>query len=467
VNAAAPPTPPAIDRVDVIGGGLAGLAAAVGLASRGVPVTVLEARDRLGGRASSFVDPETGETLDNCQHVSMGCCTALARFCRTVGIDDRFRTADSLTFIDPQGRHSRLWAAPLPAPLHLAPAFARLKFLSLREKLLLARGLRRLARLRTHEIPEVSFGDWLRSQGQTPRLLSQFWEVVLVSALSETLDRIDIGHARKVFVDGFLRHREGWRVHLPTVPLDELYGTPVIAWLRRHGGRVELRSPVRRLHGSLARIEAVELRDGTIQPAGAVILAAPHHRLPAMLPEDVAAHPSLAGISRLESAPISSLHLVFDRPVLELPHAVLIGRLSQWVFQRDGGVRCQVVMSASRPLEGLPQEQVRDQVLGELAEIFPGVREARLLHWRLVTERRAVFSATPGVDALRPIQQSPVPNLQLAGDWTATGWPATMEGAVRSGYLAAENVLRQRGAPADLCPEELPTAWLSRKLIGE
>jgi squalene-associated FAD-dependent desaturase len=464
-------------RVLVIGGGLAGLAAATGLAEHGVPVTVLEARDRLGGRASSFVDPVSGEIVDNCQHVSMGCCTSLQRFCRTVGIADRFRIERELVFVDPEGGRSRLAESSLPAPLHLAPAFARLRYLTLREKLRLASGLRALARLQPERLSrEESFRDWLTAHGQPERIVERFWEVVLVSALSESLDRIDVGHARKVFVDGFLRNREGWRVHLPLAPLDELYGAPVVDWLREHGGEVQFLSGVRRLLGDRDRIAAVEFRDGSQRAVDEVILAVPQYRVLDLLPGDVAALPELAGIARIESAPITSLHLWFDRPIMDLPHAVLIGRLSQWVFRRESqppgasgqhpGYVYQVVISASRGLRGSPQEEICDRVLQELRSIWPDARTASVLHWRLVTEQRAVFSATPGVDALRPAQQSPVPNMQLAGDWTATGWPATMEGAVRSGYLAASNVLRRRGIPAELVAEPLPTAPLSRVLYG-
>lgn len=467
----------------IVGGGLAGLAAAVALAGQGVPVEVLESRDRLGGRASSFADPETGETVDNCQHVSMGCCTNLQHFCRTVGIADRFRIVPSLAFFDPEGRTSTLSAAPLPAPLHLAPAFARLKYLTLGEKFRLAGGLRALARHRPGDADRSqTFRDWLIQHRQSARLIERFWDVVLVSALSESLDRIDVGHARKVFVDGFLRHRLGWQVQVPTVPLDELYGQPVVDWLTRHGGTVRCRAPVRRLHGSCGGVTAVELRDGTQQPVGDVVLAVPQHRVLDLLPADVAAAPPLAGVSQLESAPITSLHLWFDRRITELPQAVLIGRLSQWVFQRqepetsDGGAPAiaespprwayQVVISASRSLRGAPQTEIRDRVLAELAELWPAAAAAQLVHWRLVTEQRAVFSVVPGVDRLRPVQQSPAANLQLAGDWTATGWPATMEGAVRSGYLAAENVLRRRGLNARLLQPDLPTARLSRWMFG-
>jgi squalene-associated FAD-dependent desaturase len=463
------------DRVHILGGGLAGLAAATVLLQHGVPVTLLEARDRLGGRASSFVDAETGETVDNCQHVSMGCCTALQHFCRTVGVAPLFRDEKELTFIDPDGGRSTLRAAPLPAPLHLAPAFARLRYLTFREKLQLARGLRALARLRPEDVSEqTSFLDWLTAQRQSPRVIERFWDVVLVSALSESLDRIDVRYAQKVFVDGFLRHRDGWRVQTPVVPLDDIYGRPVLHWLKSHGGDVRLNAAVRRLRGTTGGVTTVALRDGQELPVVDVILAVPPHRVADLLPPEIAHSATFTAVSHIDSAPITSVHVWFDRPVLDLDHAVLIGRLSQWVFTRPGRAAgensspsaCQVVVSASRALRGLPQEELRDRVLAELTAIWPAAGAARVEHWRVVTEHRAVFSAVPGIDALRPPQQSSVPNLQLAGDWTATGWPATMEGAVRSGYLAASNVLRRRGIVPPPLPPDLPTARLSRWLFG-
>jgi squalene-associated FAD-dependent desaturase len=475
-----PETASAERRVIIVGGGLAGLAAAVGLTRHGVPVTLLESRDRLGGRASSFVDPQSGETLDNCQHVSMGCCTNLLAFNRILGIESKFRTLPELVFIDPDGKRSRLRASRLPAPLHLAPAFARMGFLTLREKLRLALGLRALARLSPSEARDgETFLNWLIRHRQPARIRERFWEVVLVSALSETLDRIDVGYARKVFVDGFLRNRHGWEVSIPDAPLEAIYGQPVLEWLSSRGAEVRLRSGVRRLVVADDRISKAELRNGETVAGDAFVLAIPQHLIAECLPPELAEGRGIRALERMETAPISSLHLWFDRKITEESHAALIGRLSQWLFHRpaegvggDGRAPCeaveryQIVISASRDVERMGREQARDQVLRELSDIWPETTAAKLLHWQLVTERRAVFSATPGVDELRLPQQSEVGNLQFAGDWTRTGWPATMEGAVRSGFAAAENILRRRGDSRKLLAEELSTATLSRWLLG-
>jgi squalene-associated FAD-dependent desaturase len=463
------------ERTVIVGGGLAGLAAAVALAGRGIPVTLLESRNRLGGRASSFVDATTGETIDNCQHVSMGCCTNLAHFCRTVGTEGLFRTERALTFIGPDGATADFSESHWPAPLHLFPSFLRLKYLSWRDRWKLARGLRALARDGRAESSGESFADWLRRHGQTPELCERFWHVVLVSALSESLERIDVHYARKVFVDGFLANREGWRVLIPTAPLDELYGGSVNDWLTRHGAEVRMSAAARELEYDGSAIRAVVLRDGERIMGSQFMLAAPHFRVLPLLPEELRRLPEVARIGELESGPISSVHLWFDRAITDLPHAVFVSRLSQWMFNRTRlwgrspgpeGHCYQVVISASREVEERTQDQTIADVVAELAAVWPAAQRARLLRGRVVTERRAVFSAVPGVDRLRPGQQSPVPNLQFAGDWTSTGWPATMEGAVRSGYLAAGNVLARIGRPAQLVQPGLPVARLSRWLLG-
>lgn len=465
----------------IIGGGLAGLAAAMALAGRGVPVTLLESRPRLGGRASSFVDRTTGAAIDNCQHVSMGCCTNFRHFCETVGLERHLRRERELYFVGPDNRVNRFAASSWPAPLHLLPAFRKLSYLSRDDLRSLSRGLRDLARTDPSRLNGQTFDRWLHEHGQTPTAIERVWHVVLVSALSETLDRIDVASARKVFVDAFLAHRHGWEVQIPTVPLDDLYGTELTGWLAQHGASVRTGAGVERLVMHDGLVKAAELRNGEQIAADHFILAVPHHRVADLVPEPLAATPGIAGLTQLESAPISSVHLWFDRPVTPLPHAVFVERLSQWMFNRtalqgagpsspDGPTTetyyYQVVISASRALDGRPQQEVIAEVVAEFAAVWPETRQATLVHSRLVTEHKAVFSVKPGAERHRPPQQTPVANLQLAGDWTRTGWPATMEGAVRSGYLAAENVLRHLGRPDRVVQPNLPVAFLSRLLFG-
>lgn len=461
-------------QVIIVGGGLAGLAAAAALGVRGLDVMLFESRPRWGGRASSFVDQGSGELIDNCQHVAMGCCTNFRHFCRLVEIDDLFRTESRLWFVEPSGRRSQLAAAPLPAPLHLFPSLVMLKHLSWRDKWSLAFGLRALARAKREDVRGQSFDRWLQGHQQTPGAIDRFWHVVLVSALSESLDRIDTWEARRVFVDGFLANREGWQVRIPTAPLSEIYGSRLAGWLERQGVRLRLQTGVSRLIVEGGRASGVELRSGEQVVAAHVILAVPWHLVGTMIPDELRSQPQLNALDELEAAPISSVHLWFDRPVMPLPHAALVGGLSQWIFNRDviqsrHDVQqhyYQVVVSASRSLSAMTNDQIIEQVVGELRSAWPDARAAKLLRGRVVTEHKAVVSPLPGASERRPPQQSFIPNVQFAGDWTQTGWPATMEGAVRSGYLAAENVLRILGRSERVLQPDLPVAWLSRVVLG-
>jgi squalene-associated FAD-dependent desaturase len=446
------------DRVAIIGGGLAGLATATALALRGFHVTLLESRNRLGGRAGSFTDAGSGQLVDACQHVSMGCCTNFTHFCRTVGIDHFLQTQRRLAFMTADRRVSLLSADPLPAPFHLARSLFRTHYLTWSDKLRVAWGLACL-RL-TRDDADPPFLDWLRRHGQSPRVVEHFWGVVLTSALNETPDRIGLRYARKVFVDGFLRHRSGFEVQLPVVPLGRLYGPELQGWLERHDVGLRLGQAARRLSVEGDAVRDLELRDGGRFEAVWYVVATPFDRLLDLLPEElIDREPCFGNLRRLGSSPITSVHLWFDRDVLGVPHAVLVGCEGQWVFNRGtaapGEHYVQVVVSASRQFRRLGHEEVQNRIVAELGRLFPRVKAAALARARVVTEHAATFSAVPGVDRWRPGQASPVRNLFLAGDWTATGWPATMEGAVRSGYLAAEALLKRSGRPERLLQSDL------------
>lgn len=465
-----------LPQVIVAGGGLAGLAAAAALAPRGCRVTLLESRPRLGGRATSVLDRNTSEWIDNCQHVSLGCCTNFQHFCRSAGIDQFLRTEEELYFIGRDGVVNRLREGRLPSPLHLARSFDRMSYLSVADRWCIARAIRRLCRWRPGIQPPQTLLEWLKNQRQTPAAIDRFWNVILTSALSETLDRIDVGHARKVIVDGFLRNRTGWRMQVPTLPLEEFYGKHLRSRLEEQGVAIRLQSGLQRLLVQDRKITGVLLRNGEELSADHLILALSPRLISDMLPQDSPLVDELRPPSEMESAPITSVHLWFDREITPLPHAVIVDRLSQWIFSRDklqqrsptcqAGHYYQVVISASRNLQGRDQQEIIREVLADLSAIMPPAGEANLLHSRVITEHHAVFSVLPGVDDRRPPQQSSLPNLQYAGDWTRTGWPGTMEGAVRSGYLAAENLLKQLGRPEPLLQPDLPTTRLSRWLLG-
>jgi squalene-associated FAD-dependent desaturase len=461
----------------IVGGGLAGLAAASALVGRGLRISLIESRPRLGGRASSFLDPATGQPVDNCQHVSMACCTNLADFCFRVGTGGLFRREPTVNFLGPDGRLSRLRAGVLPAPLHLAGSFLLARYLRWSDKLRVAHGLACLARERDDR-PGESFADWLLRHRQNVRTINLYWATVLVSALNERLEQMDVGHARKVFLDGFLRNRDGFQMEIPLVPLGELYGTRLETWLRDHDVSVRLTTGVRSVEGDgEGSVTGVTLRSGESIPADFVILAVPFDRVSSLLGDDLAGRiDRLEGVGSMRAAPITGVHLWFDQPVCPYDHVVTVGRLIQWVFNHtaiqgraatdDGGQYLQIVISAAYDLLAFDKTAILDAVLAELGEIWPEARAAGLLRSWVVTEHGATFAVRPGIEALRPPQRTPVEGLFLAGDWTDTGWPATMEGAVRSGYRAAEGILADLGRPARLLQPDLPAARLSRWLLG-
>ncbi|MBD3676193.1 MAG: FAD-dependent oxidoreductase [Planctomycetaceae bacterium] len=484
--------------VAVIGGGLAGLAAGCALADRGYRVTILESRPRLGGRASSFEDRESGELIDNCQHVAMGCCTNYLHFCRVLGIDGFLERQRELHFVDRSGTISRFRPSRwLPSPLHLAGPLVSLKYLTFQDKKSISEAMRRLVALsrttREHVVSEkflqefditeedldakratwndrLTFQEFLESCGQSEHVIRTFWHVVLVSALSESLDNISFKQGAQVFIDGFLRNRHGWEVHIPTVPLEEFYGESLERWFSDRGGIIQTNAGVESLALSeRGKIRSIQLRDGREIEADHVIVSVPWHRVLDLLPSELQL--KYQPLSEIPAAPISSVHLWLDREITDLPHAVFVDHLSQWMFNRtrlDQHLKnkksfyYQIVISASGNLKTMTQQEIIERVLGDLRSVFPAVAEAELLNSRVVTEHKAVFSPRPGIESARPSQSTPIENLHLAGDWTETGWPATMEGAVRSGYLAAESVLKQEGVDETVLQPDLVTGKLVR-----
>jgi squalene-associated FAD-dependent desaturase len=448
-------------HVIVVGGGLAGLAAAAALAESRCRVTLLEARRRCGGRAASYEDPVGGGLVDACQHVAMGCCTNFLDLCRRAGLDDALRRDRTLWFIGPDGDRSRCTPSRvLPAPLHLAPLLFGMRHFSVGEKLALGRGMLRLARYRPADAADAATAlEWLRLIGQSERVIRLFWQPVIESALGESIDLVGITAARKVVVDGFLAHRDAADLIVPTEPLGRLFGDRLIRWLEGAGVVVESGMTV-------TEIERAAVRCGTESiPCDAVVLAVPWKAAARLVPDIVP-----TGNERLAGSPITAVHLWFDRDVIDVPHAVLVGRVSQWVFRGEHGSttpgHCQVVISASRGLMQSGRQAIVDQVVAELREVFPAARNATLRDAKVVTDPTAVLSVRPGVDAQRPAAVTRVPNLFLAGDWTATGWPSTMEGAIRSGRIAAVAAGRYLGLTVPAVVPDLPKNPLVRLITA-
>jgi squalene-associated FAD-dependent desaturase len=461
-------------RVCVIGGGLAGIAAASALQSCGYQVVLLEARARLGGRAASFQDRDSGEWIDLCQHVSMGCCTNLSWLCQQAGIEDCFARSRSIHFVDTHGRVCSLSANRfLPAPLHLLPALLRMRFLTLGDRISIGRAIVRLLRMSAKEaIAHTDMSAWLIASRQSPVAIRQFWEPVLVSALGDSLNRVSVSAARKVFADGFCSSPEAYELQIPSVPLSVVYGERLFNWLRGAGVAVELGEAVKTVTQLPSGQLAVTSAQGATREFSAVVLAVPWWQVASLFEATLVAKlPSLAGLSRLAPSPITGIHLWFDRPITDLPHAVLLNRLSQWLFSRPGAsgenseYYYQVVISGSHDLATREKQIIIDEVVSDLQSAFPRAQQARLVRSKSVTEPHAVFTPNRESESLRPAQKTNVPSIFLAGDWTVTGWPATMEGAVRSGFLAAEEVARQFQQPQKFLRPDLQKSGLAGLFI--
>jgi len=467
----------------VIGGGLAGLACAVALAESGVKVRLFEKRPHLGGRATSYSLPD-GSEVDNCQHVTLACCTNLADFYRRAGADGKIRFYDRLYFADRDGRRSTIAASMLPPPLHMAPSFLNFGALGLGDKAGIAKALMAIARAggKPPDTDGVTMLDWLHRMRQTPDAIERFWRVVLVSALDEELSRMDARYGIDVFWKAFLGSRGGYRVGIPSVPLAELYEGCREAIVRK-GGEVRLRNGVREIRVREGRFAGVAMDDGSEISADACVAAVPHDILPGMLPAPMSEDGGpLAGLRHLRTSPITGVHLWFDRAVMKEPFLALLDHTTQWIFNKSllyapagtngdtpaRGQYLQLVISASYDLVPRSRQDIIDLCRREIEEVLPATREAKLEKATVIKEVHATFSPEPGVDQWRPAQKTAVAGLFFAGDWTRTGWPATMEGAVRSGYLAAEETLASFGDPrkflqADLAFEGLSRIWAKQR----
>jgi len=454
--------------VAVAGGGLAGLAAGCALAEAGFRVSLFERRPYLGGRASSYQHPGTGEVVDNCQHVLLGCCTNLVDFYRRIGVEEKIRWFDRLVFVEPDGRQSAISPTWLPAPLHTAPSFLLAASLGLRDKLAIARAMLAIARGAEDDGSE-NFRHWLERHGQTARAIERFWKVVLVSALNEELERSSVRYGAQVFRESFLKSAAAGRMGVPTVPLTDLYSAAG-DYIAQRGGEVRLRAPVEAFAADAEKVKLCVA--GTEAAYDFFVVALPFNAIGGVLPQDEVAEPLRQAAGQMESSPITGIHLWFDRQITELEHAVLLDRTIQWMFHKskllgrkaeDGGSYVELVVSSSKTLVDKSKNEIVDLAGRELGEFFPAVRNARLVKSTVIKEVHATWSPAPGADRNRPPALTAWARVLLAGDWAATGWPATMEGAVRSGYLAAEALARAAGVRGSrfLVPD-LPARGLMR-----
>src|SRR5580698_5514693 len=465
--------------VAIAGGGLAGLAAACALSEAGCSVTLFEKRPFLGGRASSWEHPGTGEVVDNCQHVLFRVCTNLIEFYERIGVADQIRWYDQMTFIEPGGRTSVMKASFWPAPLHTSPSFLGFSFLNAADKVSISRAMMPLLFRKEHDTKR-SFQQWLDDHGQTKNAVERFWKPILISALSEDLDRISISAAAQVVRES-MKSPAARHMGVPTVPLTDLYNEAG-DYIRSRGGAILFRQPLEGFAPSASGIQ-MQLRD---QPdseqkdaaAGSfdfLVLALPFDALDKVLPQASESAALKEQIARFENSPITGIHLWFDRQITDLDHAVLLDRTIQWMFHKSRlqpmrtsdatatGSYIELVVSSSKDLIEKSRAEIVDLALSEVREFFPEAREANLIKSTVIKEVNATYSPRPGIDAFRPAAVTAWPRVFLGGDWTATGWPATMEGAVRSGYLAAEALARAAGIrDSKFIVPDLPPGGLMR-----
>ena len=453
--------------VAIAGGGLAGLAAACALAEAGFRVTLLERRPFLGGRASSYQHPGTGETVDNCQHVLFGCCTNLIDFYRRIAVEKNIRWYDTMTFVEPGGRTSVLERSFLPAPLHTTLSFLSFPFLDASDKLAISRAMAALMPVPLRDTGE-SFLDWLHRYKQTENAIQRFWKPVLVSALSEDLELVSVAYAAQVVRES-MKSESAREMGIPTIPLTDLYASAAVYVVGR-GGEVRLRTGVESFRAQTSEVRVTA--SGEERGFDYLVLAVPFDALERILPDTPAAAPLAAMLGRFRTSPITGIHLWFDREISDLDHAVLLDRTVQWMFHKSrliqsrasgSGSYVELVVSSSKSLVDKSKGEIVDLAVKELREFFPVAREANLLKSTVIKEVNATYSPRPGIDEYRPRPETSWPRVFLAGDWTATGWPATMEGAVRSGYQAAESIMHVtgRGAVRFLVPD-LPARGFMR-----
>jgi squalene-associated FAD-dependent desaturase len=445
-----------------VGGGLAGIAAACDLADAGLPVTLVEARPLLGGKTWSFRDAQTDMPVDNGQHVFLGCCASYQQFLQRLGIARATHLQPRLRVpIFAYGyRPATLEASriPLPAPLHMLASFLRLPMLSWREKLQAAQTLIAIARAGRSgrsAYDHLSFADWLRQRGESDNTIKYLWNLITLPTLNEDCEHASAGLALMVFQEGLLRHAGGAHIGYATVGLSELLCDAAARYLRARGASVRLGARVVALEMEEDQLVGARLADGEVLPASQIVLALPHYALAALAPPAYRCHPFFTRAAQLAVSPIVGVNLWLDRVALREPLAAVIGHKdSYWVFDKGAllgldmkdGQYLTVSISGARGYLDQTREQIISQVRGDLEAVLPALRDAQITHALVIKERQATFAAAPGSLAQRLPTETPVRGLFLAGAWTDTGWPATMEGAVLSGHAAARAILSNHAA---------------------
>ena len=435
--------------VAIVGGGLAGIAAALALGEAGHQVTVYEARPRLGGATHSF--DRGGLTVDNGQHVFLRCCTAYRGLLDRLGTTDRVHLQDrfDVRVLTPSGRRGRLRRTALPGPLHLLPALATYSLLRPADRVRAVRASLALRGLDPADpaLDRIDLGTWLAAHGQRGPARRALWDLLAVAALNIRSEDAALGAAAMVFRTALLGRADAADLGVPAAPLGELHGTAAQDAVKRRSGEVRLSAKVTAVGPGTSVVVG-----GTWIEASAVVVAVPHDQAARIVPR--AAAPDRDRWAVLSASPIVNVHVVYDRPVTGLPFAAAVDSPVQWVFDKtavaglDDGQYLTVSVSAADRWIDAPVAALRAEFLPALERLFPAARRARIRDFFVTRERRATFRQCPGSGALRPAAATRWPGLYLAGAWTDTGWPDTMEGAVRSGLEAARLVRRhlERGS---------------------
>jgi squalene-associated FAD-dependent desaturase len=476
-------------RVVVIGGGLAGITAAIALAESGAEVTLLEARPRLGGATCSF--NRDGLIVDTGQHIYLGCCSAYRGLLGKLGMTASapLQARFDVTVLAPGSRQGRLRRTALPGPLHMLSALGRYPFLSMNERVSVSRPALAMRRLDPAD-PKVDaqrFGDWLAARGQSERARRALWDLFTVSALNIAGDDASLALAATVVKTGLLGKNNAADIGVPALPLGELHGDAGATLLAKLGAQVALGTKVSAIEDLTDDLTGARFRVRLARPAedaalgdellaDAVVLAVPHEKAAPLVPPDALPAGTVAAWAGLGASPIVNVHVIYDRKVTDLPFAAAIDSPVQWIFDRTsisglgninhgqsspGQQYLAISLSAADEYVDVPASKLRDQFVPALAELFPAAREAQVAEFFVTRERRATFRQGPGTGALRPRAGTQRPGLVLAGAWTDTGWPDTMEGAVRSGLSAAIELRRTVLAPAGLAPAGLAPAGLA------
>jgi zeta-carotene desaturase len=440
-------------------------------------VTVLERRPYVGGRAYSYLHPALDEVVDS-QHVLLGCCTNLIDFCAEAGVADKVRWYDKQTFLTPDGGASVIERTSLPVPMQYAGSFLRASMLGFADKAAVARGLMGLMRGKP-ERDDESVAQWYRRTGQTERAVRHFWEPIVLATLNDSSENCSMRYGGKVFYEIFLKNSEGGRLGIPTVPLSEFYAAGA-ELIRARGGRVELRASVDRVtqtgdgRWELAAEDAVYRADD-------VVLALPFEQTARLVKgmsllddslQDYMQADLIDIAGRFVHAPFISILLWFDREICDLDHAWLLDTKIQWFFHKSRirsyplgrGSYVELVIAGSRTELSKSRAEILDPALDELRRFFPEAVKAKLLKSGILKEARATFSVTPDLEGSRPAQATGIPGLYIAGDWTRTDWPSTMEGAARSGRFAAGALLGNTGR---FLKPELPASGVMRLLASD